>query len=433
MKHILRIFPFFLVLIFAASCTSAPSASGAVLLAEPVKTQARGMKKNGAPVGERKQYREGYTDTLAAFSAKAVRAALLEKDDENALFSPAGLYFSLAALAGSAGGETKAEILAALGMAESEIASETGKLRFNLNVEDQMGEIRSAGSFWLDRGFGETMDAGAVKALAETYGMEFYESDLASAAAGEQIGAWVQEKTGGRLGGDGSAFAVDPETALMLLSTVYYKDEWIDRFDKEKTAADIFTNADGSEAECDFLNATYGVHIFSRYEGEGASCTVSSLSLKHGSMIFILPDEGLTPYDVLRDENAIAAILSGSTESYAGEVVWQIPKFSYAAETELSEALGAMGVKEAFNMETADFSGLLKEENTMPLWVGGVKQCSRIGIDENGVEAAGYTRIDYAGSPMPTDRAEMILTRPFLYAIRSEGSVLFFGILNTME
>ena len=432
MKHILRILSLFLVMILTAACTSAPEAAGATLLAAPKQTEVRGMKKTGASVGERQQYREGFTDALTAFSARAVRAALRE-DTENALISPASLYFALAALSGGAEGETKAELLAALGMAEGMTAAETAKLGYNLNIEDQMGEIRSAGSFWLNSGFSSSLDAEAVKRLAETYRMDVYESDFASKKAAKQIGAWVQDKTGGKLGNGEGEFSADPETALMLLHTLYYRDEWHDRFNKDKTAADTFTNADGSKTECDFMNTTYSVHTFSRYEGEGASCTISSLSLKHGSMLFILPDEGLTPYDILRDENALDAILSGSTESYAGEVVWQIPKFSYAAETELSDALKAMGVQQAFDMENADFSALLKAESEMPLWVGGVKQNMRIGIDENGVEAAGYTRIDYAGCPMPTDRADMILTRPFLYAIRSEGSVLFFGILNTMK
>ncbi len=432
MKRFLRILSLFLVMIFLTACASAPEAAGATLLAAPGKAETRGMKKNGASVGDRQQYCDGFSDSLTAFSAKAVRAALSE-DTENALISPASLYFALAALAGSAEGETKAELLSTLGMAESVAAAETGKLAFNLNVADQMGEIRSAGSFWLNSGFAAALDADAVKQLAETYRMEVYESDFSSKQAAKQIGAWVQDKIGGKAGNGEGEFALDPETALILLHTLYYRDEWLDRFNEDKTAADIFTNADGSETECDFMNATYGVHFFSRYEGEGASCTVSSLSLKHGSMMFILPDAGLTPYDILRDENALAAILSGSTESYAGEVVWKIPKFSYGAETELSETLKAMGVQQAFDVETADFSALVKEESGMPLWVGGVKQSMHIGIDENGVEAAGYTRIDYAGCPMPTDRADMILTRPFLYAIRSEGSVLFFGILNTMD
>ncbi|MBQ6692025.1 MAG: hypothetical protein IJN00_01705, partial [Clostridia bacterium] len=99
MKHILRILSLFLVMILTAACTSAPEAAGATLLAAPKKTEVRGMKKTGASVGERQQYREGFTDALTAFSARAVRAALRE-DTENALISPASLYFALAALCG---------------------------------------------------------------------------------------------------------------------------------------------------------------------------------------------------------------------------------------------------------------------------------------------------------------------------------------------
>lgn len=42
-------------------------------------------------------------------------------------------------------------------------------------------------------------------------------------------------------------------------------------------------------------------------------------------------------------------------------------------------------------------------------------------MDEKGVEAASYTQIDVTGASMPTDQAELILDRPFLFVIRAEG------------
>ena len=115
-----------------------------------------------------------------------------------------------------------------------------------------------------------------------------------------------------------------------------------------------------------------------------------------------------------------------------GEVVWQIPKFDYAADTDIASALRAMGVTAVFDRERADLSALCNAECEMPLWVSGVRQQARISVNEDGIEAAGYTRIDYVGAPMPTGRADMILDRPFLYYISAEGGMLFAGIVNRM-
>ena len=42
-----------------------------------------------------------------------------------------------------------------------------------------------------------------------------------------------------------------------------------------------------------------------------------------------------------------------------------------------------------------------------------------------------FTQIDYAGAAMPEGRAEMILNRPFIYAVTtSNGMILFVGICN---
>ncbi len=429
MKSI-RLIALLLIALLLAGCTGA-AAKGAVEIAAPDLGEAHGMTKSGERIGAREQLQEAFQEGLTAFCVRAAQQSLGPESTENAVVSPVSLYFALAALAGSAGGETREELLAAIGMEEALLRTETAKLARNMNVKDRIGTLHAAGSLWLADSFRDTLDEEAAAALADAYAMELWRTDFASDAAAERLAAWVREHTGGELG-DAAAFETDPGTALMLLHAVTYEDEWLDRFDKSKTEEDTFHNADGTETICDFMNATYGIHNYSRYESGAVGCTISSLSLKHGSMTFILPDAGCTPYDVLADPEALFAIAMGNCGYGAGEVVWQIPKFDYAADADLSPALAAMGVKAAFSPERADFSGLLKEAGALPLWVGGVRQQARIRVDEDGVSAAGYTRIDYAGSPMPEGRADMILDRPFLYFIRSGAGILFAGVVNRM-
>lgn len=426
-----RLLPLLLAAALLLGCTPGVSAGGAVRIAAPAAEAVRGMKKDGSSTGERETLAEGYREALSAFCVRAAREGLGTAGQENALISPVSLYFAAAALAGAAEGETRAELLRALGMERALAESETAKLRTNMNIDDAMGKLAVAGSLWLADAFAEALDTEAAEALADAYGMEIWRADLADAAAAEALADWVQEHTNGLLG-DAAGFELDPETALTLLNAVYYKDEWINRFNAEKTEAAVFHNADGSETTCDFLNATYGVHGFSRYENGALGCTISSLQLKHGAMTFILPDAGCTPEDILADEAALAAIASGNCESGVGEVVWKIPKFDYAADTDLAPALRAMGVTAAFDPELADFTALLSAEVELPLWVSGVRQQARISVNEDGVEAAGYTQINFAGSPMPDGRADMILDRPFLYYISAEGGMLFAGIVNRM-
>ena len=61
-------------------------------------------------------------------------------------------------------------------------------------------------------------------------------------------------------------------------------------------------------------------------------------------------------------------------------------------------------------------------------WIDSVIQEAHIGIDENGIEAASFTQMDWAGAALPSGRAEMILDRPFLYVVQEKGCPLFIGI-----
>ncbi|MDD6888043.1 MAG: serpin family protein, partial [bacterium] len=55
-----------------------------------------------------------------------------------------------------------------------------------------------------------------------------------------------------------------------------------------------------------------------------------------------------------------------------------------------------------------------------------------IGIDEKGVEAAAFTRIDVSGAAnVEPPHVEMTLDRPFLYAVTAaNGALLFIGVVG---
>ena len=86
-----------------------------------------------------------------------------------------------------------------------------------------------------------------------------------------------------------------------------------------------------------------------------------------------------------------------------------------------------MGVRRAFASDQADFSGMTQDQ----AFLSQVLQETHIAIDEKGVEAATFTKIDYAGMAAPNENeAHMILNRPFLYGVVSDGVLLFAGVCN---
>ena len=183
-----------------------------------------------------------------------------------------------------------------------------------------------------------------------------------------------------------------------LINTIYYYDEWQDQFDKNLTKEGIFTCGNGEEVTCDFMNQTMGSHGF--YRGE--NYTVSYLNTKNGHVKILLPDKGVDIREFLESPKTLKDALEGS--AIMGEVIWQIPKFSYSSSYKLTDMLKKLGVTDAFSSEQADFTEMTQQ----PAWIDRVSQDTHIAIDENGIEAAAFTVIDWAGAAIPQGRADMI-------------------------
>lgn len=140
-------------------------------------------------------------------------------------------------------------------------------------------------------------------------------------------------------------------------------------------------------------------------------------------MVFILPDEGISPQSLIDTPEKIREVFEGG-EEYMGEVVWQIPKFDFTSSLDLKETLNHLGVTSAFEPD-ADFSGITDDV----AFLSGITQGTHIAVNEDGVDASAFTLIEYAGEAIPNGRADMCLTRPFLYGITgTNGALLFVGI-----
>ena len=294
-----------------------------------------------------------------------------------------------------------------------------------LYFHNEIGRLTLANSLWLNKDI--AFNENKLKTLAEDYYAHSFSVDVHDKDSSKRISEWVSENTGGKLGNDPSDFSLDRDSRMTLINTVNFYDEWIDTFNKDKTKEDIFYLQDGSQVKNDFMNMTYSSHGFAHGDGY----TVSSLNMKNmNRMIFILPHEDKSPYDIVSDPkilNEAINALSSEDNGY-GEVVFKIPKFNFSSKLGLNDLAKELGIEKAFDIENANFTPL---SDTKPLFISNIKQSAYISIDEIGVEASAFTQIDYCGSAMPEGRADMILDRPFIFVITGiDSSPLFVGIIN---
>ncbi len=349
-------------------------------------------------------------------------ARLLSENQDNRLYSPISLFYALSLATEGASEDTRKEMLNTLGIKEDEdLSSQCGNLYRLMYTENEYSSLRVANSLWLDKSVaGQSIkyNEDYLKKAAQSYYASVYEADFEDEKTARNIGQWIQENTNGTLGKD---YSVDPGTAMSLINTIYFRSQWINKFEKNDTKEDKFYLADGDTVKSDFMNRDYTIQSFS----EGDDFVRSSLPLKNGSMDFILPDEGVSVEELVKSPEKLEQCFNGGKE-VSGKVLWSIPKFSYNTSMNMNEALQSLGMEKPFSQE-ADFSNI----SDGGFYISKIAQDTHVAIDENGVEASAFTKIDYSGCPMPDGKADMILNRPFIYGIRSQdGTLLFIGICS---
>lgn len=357
---------------------------------------------------------------LTDFSAESGGAVLL--GEENLCYSPVSLYYALALAGTGAAGETQQEIYAVLGVPDTETLSDDLETLYRTLYRDEKHcKVYLANSVWMREGvdfYESYTDNAANNFYAECYTMDFDASN-----AGKTISNWVSDKTKGLLKPE---VTLTPETIAVLLNTVYFKANWIDEFNKNRTEQDTFTLADGTAVQCDFMHATRDGDAVA-VEGYTLACVPFEGSLE---MFFLLPDEGET-IDGLLTSRGLAELLDESAAAYR-EVEWSVPKFSVESKLDLVPMLESLGVERAFSDTLADFSAMC-DVSKLPggvAYISKVEQGTYFTLDEEGAEAAAYTEIEMGGGSAapPDETIIMDLNRPFLYGIRDyNGTVLFLG------
>ncbi|WP_240837365.1 serpin family protein [Acidaminobacter sp. JC074] len=361
------------------------------------------------------------------FNGLAIESMMTTYDpSENLVFSPLNLYFALGLIQEGAEGETKDQITKLININELDSSlfnNELGNLYRQLSMDNEIGKLHISNSLWLDKDFSFKDDF--ISKLGSYYA-DLFTADFKSDKLKGKINYWIEDHTNGLLHYDND---IREDEILKVISTLYFYDEWVDRFDESLTAKDRFYLSKKEYVEVDFMNMTYGAKSFRRNEYFQST----HLSMKnHFGMDLYLPNEGIIVEEMLTDSEILASILDKSSamnseDRYYGEVIIKLPKFSFGSDLGLKESLKHMGVENIFKSE-ADFSGISDSDL---LFVGDVVQNSHIAIDEVGVEAASFTQILYFGSGLPEDKCELILDRPFVFTISNgRGVCLYVGIVN---
>ena len=379
---------------------------------------AAAVKPQAQPLTEAKR-------AMTAFT-KALLPAMLAGDAQNRACSPQDLYLSLAMLAETADGSSRAQLLQLLGCADTAALRQTVTALWDTQTRAGSNyHCVPAVSLWLPLSAGFRADT--VDRLAGSYHASVFSGDMGSAAYNTLFADWLSQSTGGLLG-TADAPKFDGGTSLALCSTLSYQAMWNTKFDKKDTRDGVF-HADGGDCTVPFLRRSRAHCPY--YAGKRFSAV--SLELVEGysgigKMWLILPQEGVSPEDIAGDA-ALLSLLCGEAETVNAEVELAVPRFDVSARQELIPVLQKLGVGDVADRAKADFSPLTGDRS---LHLSAASQSVRVAADETGVSAASLSYLAYAGANTPVQKITFTLDRPFLFAVcGKDGIVRFAGTVHT--
>ena len=371
---------------------------------------------------------EEHWKVLNGFAAKSVPLVLTEHTEENAIYSPLSLWSALAMLAQCAGGESRQQVLDALGADSVDTLRQQVELVWrSLYTDDGLSALILANSVWLNSALEGAYVQDTLDTLAKAYYAGAYAVPMGEPEADQAVTDWVKKQTNGLIGGDQPVVRTNVDTLALLVSSLYYKAAWVNEFNAGQTEEDTFTDAAGNETRIDFMHKTKD-DDFIRRDGYQAARLATHL----GEMVFVLPDEGVTPESLLQKEDFLSRLEFYGDAALWGEVRWSVPKFDVGSDLNLMDALKSMGVTDLPERDRADLSAL----TDLDAFLSDAKQMARVKVDEEGVEDAAVTILEMNTCALPLPPEEvcvMDLDRPFLFVIRTQDIPLFVGVVNQVR
>lgn len=400
-------------------------------------------------LAEYPDYKEIVDDGFVSFrkkvdefsSALAPSIYKTREGEGNFAVSPVSVYMALSLAAECADGETRTEVLNALGVSYEQLRAHISTLYRSLNNEIKSGlqvtsSLKLGNSIWVNEGTAVKQDC--IDALSDYYFSYSYSADFKNdnGNANKAVRNFVKKQTNGLIDTD---FGLSTETLFALINTLYLKSVWNSDgrdlpFAKDKYD---FVQSGGTVKNTELLQGYYERGRV--YEAETYSTFYTS-TLNGYKIKFILPNDGYTADDVFTAEN-ISEANSVSDYNSTDEVNkiryytrCLFPEYKAKFDGEIKEVLKSeFGINQLFKIEECNFSALTDEA----AYCEKIRHVTTLTVDRKGIEGAAVTVLAGAGAAGPDEYEEVyrdfVVNKAFGFIITDSRDVaLFTGVVNNV-
>ena len=371
-------------------------------------------------------------------------AELSKTETGNVFISPLSLSTAMGMLYAGAEGETKTKIGQVMHYPETSVHAGLGVLRNTANRQETpentwSGDAADAqilainNSLWVDKSF--RLKSAFLDVLDRDYGTPPTKVDFhkASDASRLRINDWVEDKTNDRIENLLSSDDVTPETAVILVNTVYMMAHWQSVFSERATQNRPFLVGGTQKEDRPLMEQ----ELFLRRAKVGGAESIEIPYANDMSMIVILPPTGDGLTEINREISAenIETHLQALQHSKPINTDLRLPKFSLKARYNLATPLENLGMTGVFLPARSNLGAMTDDKRAA---VSKVIQQVFLDVNEKGTEAAAATAaviiVTSVGRPKPKPKAFHV-DRPFLMLLKDNktGAIVFMGRITNPE
>lgn len=364
---------------------------------------------------------EEQADALADF---AVTLFQNSRSDGVTLISPLSVSYALGMTANGARGETLSQMEQVLGMPIDQLNESLHAYAEALPHDDDC-KMSVANSLWVKQGL--NVDQGFLKTNAAWYDAGVFEAPFDETTVAD-INQWTSQNTDGMI--DSILDQIPADAVMYLTNAIAFDATWQHPYESGQIINGTFTTQEGTGQAAEFMQSDEDLYL----ESANAVGFVKPYSNPSYAFAALLPNQGTSVDDLIESLDG-ASLRTMLEDAHYATVDAKLPKFEIESQTNMAETLAAMGMTDAFDRETADFTGISTEEN---LFISRILHKAYINVDEKGTKAAAVTSTEMTGTSAmiePEEVKTVHLDRPFVYLLidRQTNLPLFMGVIESME
>lgn len=440
MKKLLYIFSILFLTICLVGCAQSEKASASDYELARAKEKIEVNHKDYTDPGYK-----AFLEKLDTFSSKITASLYKDYDkDENISVSPISIYMALALTVECSNGQTREEILNALGMTYEEVNKYTKVLYALCNKEFKRQSDNGkekvvaldmmVNAIWANDNF-ELIDTGVNK-LANDYHCNLFRAPFYSEneKANQAVRDFVKKNTKGLIDQN---FKLTKETVIALINTFYLKEVWNTDGDDLVFTKDNydFVNYKNEKEITKLLQGYYNAGKINEEEKYNNFFTSTENGFK---VKFILPKAGYTIDEVFTAENIkhvnnVKYVYESDElqESYYTRCLF--PEFEASYDKDIKGVIkDDFGINLLFEPDICDFTNITEEN----VFCASITHVTKLNVNKTGIEGAAVTIVamegESAGGSMYTPvYNDFIIDKSFGYVITDQfGVTLFAGVVK---